>query len=187
MIIAAIALGVAAPPAGSLDWKRPADFALMVEALSRTTDFCRENFGFTRVPGAPTDLAAKARAHLLLSPSADYVIEKWTAILRDVHAPYNASKDKAFIDRLTDALEAAVQDPSRKSEAQALHAEVYLGPWRRALQGCRSAAADDFLGKSLLSGEGSLDKVTLGLNEHFERSVAEIAQYKADIEKKAKR
>lgn len=176
MLAVSALLLTAAPADQGLDWRKPADRATMARGFGNMGKFCADEFGFTRVPVATTGMPDKIEAFLLLDGSPDTTAQRWFEIFMRTRATTDAPKDDALINRLGDAIIAAVKDPSVSARAEKLYIDTFMGPPKRSLQACTDASTDPFLGKAFVSGTGVLDKFQRELAEEFRAAVAETAK-----------
>lgn len=80
-VLAAAILLSAPAVAGDFNWHAKTEQTKIIGALANMARFCSD-FGFLQRPKQPDDvLHGKLEAYLLLSPSADYVLQRWANML----------------------------------------------------------------------------------------------------------
>jgi hypothetical protein len=185
IIIGLLAASVSVTPASAedFDWQDIGNQKKLVTALSTIGGFCA-TMGFTRPPSMPTDtMMKKLDAYLRLKSSPDFVVDQWGRIVHDFAQMTKMADDKALIKRGTDAMVAAVNDPDSYAQAEKLYVDTVIAPLRAVLSACQRGAADEFIGKHFVSGEGSVRSYEQSLKKDFADGVADLKKYDESLQK----
>jgi len=178
LALALLSSRVSAEP--SDDWEQPQNLDLINRNFAVLAHTCASDFGFTALQPAPVDQARdELRAYLELSGEGELLEREWLTLMN--HRGSLLGKDGTIAARASDALGAAVDDPSTYRQAERLYVDTVMQGQRDVLADCKAAADDPYIGKHYLTGIGTLTESEDKLKNDFAAGVKELTAYKAKI------
>ena len=167
------------------DWERPSRLDILNKSFAVLARTCATDFGFTPLPPLPISVARdRLKAYLDLSGDGDVQEREWLTLME--HRNSMLGKDGTIATRASDAIEAAIDDPSTYAQAEQLYVRTVSEGARDVLADCDKFAHDPYIRNHYLTGEGRIVKTDESLRKDFASSVAEVATYKKRIWPKGK-
>jgi hypothetical protein len=181
--LAIVALALLSSSAGAQqleDWEQPSRLDILHKSFAVLAHTCATDFGFTALAAPALDEARdKLKAYLDLSGHGEAQERAWLTLME--HRNSLLGKDGSIATRASDALEAAVDDPSTYSQAEQLYVDTVTQGQRDVLADCKALADDPYIGTHYLAGVGRNRGSEDQLKKDFADSVKELTAYKAKV------
>lgn len=167
------------------EWEQPHMLDLVNKALAAMAHTCATDFGFTEVPRKSVSEERDALdAYLMLSGDGELQESEWLDLMQKRNQL--VGKNGSVASRASDALGAAVDDPSSYGEAEKLYVSTVMQGERDVMAECTKAASDPYIGKHFLTGQGTPSESEAKLKRDFADGVMELTAYKARVMPKRK-
>lgn len=155
-MVFAVALASAPNPVIAQEWRAEHTRLATAKTINRLAEHCRV-LGFDRaVPLDDSAVAGKIFNYLSVVPNPEAVFAQWSQVPERLEA-YKQNVIRPDSERMGDALDAAVSDPSSSSleRAEEIYAQSFMLILTIGLEECETGVKDPFLSK-FWSGTASL-------------------------------
>lgn len=174
--------------AEDMDWRTEEAQIAIQAGLATASDMCA-SFGFTRMKPQP-DAVMRDRisGHLLGSAAPVDELNRWVEVVMAAKRLRIGADDPGRLDRGLEALSAAQRDPAGFEPARQRFVDNAMGPIRTAIDACKRAAAEPFIGKNYFAGhpQGDAGKYEDMFRVQFAEILKKMTEQAAEVAARTK-